>query len=162
MRYEDYIQSKDWRLRRSAYFSTYSKKCVACGSWKNIHLHHHTYARLGEELDQDMVPLCEDCHKLVHAQHVGTKKSLTMVTIEVVRTISGDGSFSLDRIPKKHRRIRPFVEWDEAAEHYRIPKSKHARRIIVKELRRMRRRGLFQEAAVLLEDAGMAGIKGLS
>lgn len=37
-----------------------------CGETERIHLHHKTYERIGEELLTDLVPLCPNCHTLVH------------------------------------------------------------------------------------------------
>jgi len=31
-----------------------------------LHVHHLTYDNLGRELDDDLIVLCNDCHKQVH------------------------------------------------------------------------------------------------
>jgi hypothetical protein len=43
--------------------------CQVCGSpWDLRHgaLHHRSYARLGHELDSDVVALCRPCHRRLH------------------------------------------------------------------------------------------------
>lgn len=68
-RYDHYINSKRWQKRRIAYYAVHDKRCRACDSTEQIHLHHHTYARMGYEHDDDLVPLCESCHTQVHQLH---------------------------------------------------------------------------------------------
>lgn len=78
IKYAEYITSRDWELRKKRYFATNYKGCWACGRTKDIHLHHHTYERLGAELDEDLVPLCEVCHTNVHRRHKGKKGAETL------------------------------------------------------------------------------------
>lgn len=82
--YQSYMNSDAWAARKSEYFAGHAKRCSACGSKTHIHLHHMTYARLGAELDSDMVPLCEKCHDRVHALHADGFASLTRVTLDFV------------------------------------------------------------------------------
>lgn len=86
--YETYMQSEAWALRKSDYYATHAKRCSACGLKKSIHLHHMTYARLGAELDADLVPLCERCHDRVHELHARGFASLTRVTLDYVALTS--------------------------------------------------------------------------
>lgn len=65
-KYQAYLRSPDWAARRRDYYATHPKICSACGTDRNIHLHHKTYVRLGAELDRDLVPLCAPCH---HDEH---------------------------------------------------------------------------------------------
>jgi hypothetical protein len=67
--YQRYISSAKWARRKVAYYAKHPKICRACGSKEDVHLHHHTYRRLRHELDEDLVPLCEDCHVLCHQHH---------------------------------------------------------------------------------------------
>lgn len=39
--------------------------CVACGA-QDVQAHHCSYARLGDELAEDLVALCDVCHETVH------------------------------------------------------------------------------------------------
>lgn len=67
--YKRYIASKAWNRRRKAWYRKHGRHCRACSSTKNLHLHHRTYERLGTELDEDLVALCESCHDHVHQFH---------------------------------------------------------------------------------------------
>lgn len=64
--YENYLKSKHWLIVRNSII-TPNTECAVCGE-KNTHLqlHHKTYERIGNESVNDLIPLCENCHKLVH------------------------------------------------------------------------------------------------
>lgn len=65
----EYIKSSYWKKKRKEYFDKYHKRCVLCGESDcySLAIHHVTYARLGiENIDTDLVCLCNDCHKLEH------------------------------------------------------------------------------------------------
>lgn len=64
--YENYINSAEWDERREKYFSTHERKCYFCGSTNNVQLHHVTYENLGSESDEELEPLCRDCHMALH------------------------------------------------------------------------------------------------
>lgn len=52
----------------------------------NIHLHHHTYLRLGNELNEDLVPLCQTCHGRAHQIHrTGNVGDLTAATVAAIQ-----------------------------------------------------------------------------
>lgn len=74
--YHHYINSEDWAERKNRYYSKYKKECACCKSVENVHLHHRTYKRLGNEFDMDLVPLCEEHHKGVHDLCKSMKKDL--------------------------------------------------------------------------------------
>lgn len=87
--YDRYINSSTWANRRKRFYSKYGKQCWRCSitTQQMIHLHHHTYLRFKKELDEDLVPLCEPCHGIVHAfydEHRGlmnlTEATKTMVS----------------------------------------------------------------------------------
>jgi hypothetical protein len=83
MEYSSYITSSKWERRKGRYYAKHPRVCRGCGAKTNIHLHHHTYKRLGHELDEDLVPLCESCHVLVHQYHQEKNGwSLTRATAE--------------------------------------------------------------------------------
>lgn len=83
--YEDYISSSGWANRRKDYYATHEYKCQACGSEQKIHLHHKTYVRIGRELDEDLVPLCESCHSEVHKIYAKGTRKLSEVTDQFVK-----------------------------------------------------------------------------
>lgn len=83
--YEDYISSRGWEIRRADYFAGHPRKCQACGSTVQIQLHHKTYARMGRELDSDLVALCQKCHSEVHERHRKQGGNLADVTDQFVK-----------------------------------------------------------------------------
>lgn len=83
--YDEYITSRGWEVRRADYFSSHPRKCQACGSLDQIHLHHKTYARMGRELDSDLVALCQQCHSEVHESHRKQGGNLAAVTDQFVK-----------------------------------------------------------------------------
>lgn len=105
--YEKYITSTRWERRRAAYYANHERKCRACGSKDNIHLHHHTYARMGNELDVDLVPLCEEHHTLVHRFHHGAGVSLTAATRSFLKVYGTDLDVPTARPRSRPRRTAP-------------------------------------------------------
>lgn len=79
------MQSAEWAERKKRYFFNHERKCRACGSCSSIELHHKTYARMGEERDQDLVALCRRCHKALHAEQKRTKENLWKATESFIR-----------------------------------------------------------------------------
>jgi hypothetical protein len=126
--YDDYMASARWRSRREAYYARYPRVCRACETNKNIHLHHHTYARMGHEHDDDLIPLCETCHMQVHEFHRRTDHSLTAATRIFVTKAGGEFAPSRRRATKKQKTTktgpRPgFVDVAEVAAVLQIPVS---------------------------------------
>jgi len=61
--YQEYLNSDHWQSVRARFSG---RVCLVCDTDKEITLHHVTYARLGQELDRDLRPLCWPCHQAVH------------------------------------------------------------------------------------------------
>lgn len=65
--YDEYLRSPYWiDVKQRFRADDRDQDCYCCGDWENTQLHHKTYERLGEELLDDLVPLCRRCHALVH------------------------------------------------------------------------------------------------
>ncbi len=65
--YEDYMRSQEWDARRKAAIIAAGCRCQICNAGnRRLDVHHRTYVRLGNELPQDLVALCRQCHKLFH------------------------------------------------------------------------------------------------
>lgn len=109
------MSSPRWERRKIAFYDKHEKACRACSSKHEIHLHHHTYNRLGHEHDDDLVPLCKTCHFLVHKLHKNSSRSLTSATKYFVE--SSGGTFRTSRVKQKPvQRGRPgFVSKAKAA-----------------------------------------------
>lgn len=83
-RYAKYMNSPEWAKKRAEYWAFYGYSCKAkdCEATKDLHVHHHTYDRLGNERLSDLVGLCVPHHDAVHAHHGSTRRreSLTRST----------------------------------------------------------------------------------
>lgn len=66
-RYLDYIQSEEWAKKAEQRRAIDGHKCAICGSTERLHVHHRHYRTLGnEDVEKDLVTLCEACHRDVH------------------------------------------------------------------------------------------------
>lgn len=70
--YNEYINSDVWRLKRSQRLLMDRHRCFDCGK-KAEHVHHLTYARLGNEPLDDLLSLCSVCHKQRHRGKMQTR-----------------------------------------------------------------------------------------
>ena len=69
MTYAEYLQTDRWRETRAAAIAG-APRCALCPrEFANVcsgpgpHVHHRDYSRLGEELPEDLVVLCDRCHE---------------------------------------------------------------------------------------------------
>jgi hypothetical protein len=65
-KYQDYINSFDWYLKRRKALERAGHKCERCHATEDVGLevHHLTYERLGDENDEDLLVVCKPCHKI--------------------------------------------------------------------------------------------------
>jgi len=68
--YYNYIHSKEWKKKRNHALNFYGYNCCLCGSRKKIHVHHRNYKNLFKETMQDLILLCQPCHKLFHKNKI--------------------------------------------------------------------------------------------
>lgn len=78
--YDVYMRSPQWKQRRAQALERAQYRCCMCGfsKWsKQLEVHHVTYERLGNELPDDLVVLCSECHKVADEARaeLGKKKS---------------------------------------------------------------------------------------
>ena len=67
MPYRDYLQSEEWRARRTRHLEYAGSRCQLCNSDEQpLHVHHRTYERRGFERSADLVVLCAECHEAFH------------------------------------------------------------------------------------------------
>jgi hypothetical protein len=64
--YDEYIKSKHWRQKKEEYKKHFKYQCTMCEEKKELHLHHITYERIGNERLDDLVYLCKTCHGKIH------------------------------------------------------------------------------------------------
>jgi len=74
-KYKIYIESHHWEDRKNKYYQTHEKRCKKCLSYNHVSLHHIVYGNYGRELDQDLAPLCENCHRDFHNKYGVEKNS---------------------------------------------------------------------------------------
>lgn len=69
---DDYLQTEIWKEKRMARFRLDGFKCQRCGSGKNLVCHHIRYpAAWGlENIEDDLITLCDDCHSIVHCEDI--------------------------------------------------------------------------------------------
>lgn len=79
--YKTYISSPKWKAMCLRAYGTYGKRCMACGSFKKLHVHHATYTRFGREQVADLRVVCDTCHRAIHQMHRSNRGlSLMIVT----------------------------------------------------------------------------------
>ncbi|MBA3950431.1 MAG: hypothetical protein H0X57_00945 [Rubrobacter sp.] len=67
MPYKDYLQTPHWKRKREDKVRAAGHRCQLCNRGSvTLNVHHRTYERLGEELDEDLTVLCRDCHNTFH------------------------------------------------------------------------------------------------
>jgi hypothetical protein len=62
-----YFTTRTWHETRDRILEERGEKCEFCGLEGGFYtVHHVTYDRVAEELDEDLIVLCWACHNLVH------------------------------------------------------------------------------------------------
>ena len=63
--YLEYLKSEEWREKRKEILEDRNNECEECGE-KATQVHHLNYDNIGEEEDDDVLVLCNECHKEIH------------------------------------------------------------------------------------------------
>ena len=64
--YSKYIRTKKWKTLASLVKEKAGNKCVFCGSEKKLVAHHHNYINLYNETEDDLICVCNICHRKIH------------------------------------------------------------------------------------------------
>lgn len=64
--YRAYLATPEWWARRDERVRAAGGRCQVCYSDRRLNCHHRTYERIGRELPEDLIVLCEACHSLFH------------------------------------------------------------------------------------------------
>jgi hypothetical protein len=66
MPYEEYLATSEWRTRRDRALSRGGWRCALCAAKNRLQVHHNCYDNIGDERDEDLTVLCDDCHERHH------------------------------------------------------------------------------------------------
>jgi len=70
--YQRHIRSVKWQKLKRRVRASRPSYCEACFATDvPLQTHHLTYDRLGCELPEDVMLLCEKCHRHVHGERLG-------------------------------------------------------------------------------------------
>lgn len=65
--YKQYLETEHWKSIRESKLKETGYKCQLCSKTDaELHVHHNTYERIGDEDMNDLIVLCKDCHKKFH------------------------------------------------------------------------------------------------
>jgi len=83
-KYHDYVtkDSDEWKSKKEQVFRMRGHYCQVCESTKDLQVHHNNYKTLlFENVAEDLVVLCKDCHHRLHfhipANQLGTRHKVT-------------------------------------------------------------------------------------
>ena len=65
---DGYLKSEEWKIKREDAFSKHGRSCVLCFFRDATQIHHATYDRIFEECVDDLMPLCDQCHREQHPE----------------------------------------------------------------------------------------------
>ena len=66
--YYTYLKSPEWEVKRQDIFDRCNGTCEICRRARAVLVHHTTYESLGEELLEDLLGLCKNCHTSLHRE----------------------------------------------------------------------------------------------
>lgn len=61
--YQEYLASREWALLKNQVRDRSGGTCERCGKAPHQSTHHKTYARIGHELIEDLLGVCNPCHE---------------------------------------------------------------------------------------------------
>lgn len=69
MPYDKYLETEHWKHFRNEALKWAGHKCQLCNKEDTtLVIHHKTYENRGRETFNDVIVLCENCHKLIHGK----------------------------------------------------------------------------------------------
>ncbi len=69
--YQKYVRTDCFRICTQDYVKRHSS-CEMCSKSARLQAHHLSYANLGHERSDDLLAVCEECHKMFHKLPGGT------------------------------------------------------------------------------------------
>lgn len=64
--YEMHLGSPKWARLKAKVWERCGNRCEGCREREPVELHHLTYARVGNELLNDVIAYCRQCHRAAH------------------------------------------------------------------------------------------------
>lgn len=82
MTYQEQLNDKRWKIRAIRFKGLKNMTCEFCGAkkwdFKFLHIHHKVYKNnlmAWEYLDEDLICLCNDCHRKVHYSLINERRN---------------------------------------------------------------------------------------
>jgi len=63
--YGEYLKSRKWKKKRERILKMFNYRCFHCLE-PAYFVHHTKYSDWGKEKLEDLIPVCDKCHKLIH------------------------------------------------------------------------------------------------
>ena len=121
--YRQYICSLEWKERRKDFIAVFGTHCANCklprlfaiiAYDQDLHVHHVSYARIGQETDDDLKALCKRCHEIetfgssklhqppsVSCQNCGNKTFNVIGLVCDNCVLNGDYNFAVQSTTRK-------------------------------------------------------------
>lgn len=64
--YNEYMDSEEWKSKKQQRLDFADHRCELCNRQSELHVHHRTYERFGDEKLGDLIVLCRRCHDVFH------------------------------------------------------------------------------------------------
>ena len=76
MTLDDYLHTDVWKKLRAARLKIDHRQCQECGTAMNLVVHHIRYPDVWgmENVEDDLITLCDTCHELVHKNDIMHKE----------------------------------------------------------------------------------------
>lgn len=68
LHYEEYLESRTWKIKREIFFNKLGRKCFYCHSTENLQVHHKDYRNVGYETVNNVRIVCDKCHREIHGK----------------------------------------------------------------------------------------------
>ena len=89
--YHKYLQSDEWKQKRLKIIIKRNYTCERCKTTfqnKELQVHHKTYDRVYNELDEDFELVCRPCHEKIHHKKHKVKKVTLYLGVEIPRFVT--------------------------------------------------------------------------
>ena len=101
--YQDYLQSNHWKRLAEETKRLAGYRCQVCNAEDELHAHHRTYERKGDELQSDLICLCAYCHALFHSKKLEDIKQVRQHAEERIQGILHTHAMDVDYLKKELR-----------------------------------------------------------